>query len=158
MAQDDFLPKLPRAYVTVGAHVGARGDEGVRLDVDGDRAHFHIGEQGRRVLLGYRRAVAEIARAGVNVVVDEVSLEEHEWLDWCAALAGLEPIWVALRCDLEVALAREVARGDRVLGMVRDQSDLVHRFPVYDLELDSTVASAEELARALDAFVPRSRT
>jgi hypothetical protein len=34
----------------------------------------------------YRRSVREIARAGINVIVDEVSIEEYEWLDWCDTL------------------------------------------------------------------------
>ena len=90
---------------------------------------------------------------GINVIVDDVSLEEHEWRDWCAALEGLEPVWVAVRCDVEVAALRESARGDRALGLARGQADAVHRFPAYDLELDTTAVPVDEVARQLDDFL-----
>ena len=101
----------------------------------------------------YRRSVREIARAGINVIVDEVSLQEYEWLDWCEALAGLAAVWVALRCDIEIASQREAGRGDRVLGLARGQVDVVHRYPAHDLELDTTVTPVDEVARQLDEFV-----
>ncbi len=72
------------------------------------------------------------------MIVDEVSLQEPEWLDWCEALDGLGAMWVAVHCDVEVASQREAARGDRELGLVRGQADVVHRYPVYALELDTT--------------------
>jgi chloramphenicol 3-O phosphotransferase len=97
--------------------------------------------------------VREIALAGINVIVDEVSLQEPEWIDWCDALEGIGALWVAIRCDTEVASQREAARGDRVIGLVRGQIDVVHRFPTYDLELDTTVTSLDEIVAQLDAFV-----
>ncbi len=154
---DDFLAKLPRRWVEVGAWVGSLAEDGVRLERDGDRANFHIGEHARRLMHAYRRSVREIARAGINVVVDEVSLQEDEWNDWCAALDGLDAVWVAVRCDVEVASQRETARGDRALGLVRGQSEVVHRFPRYDLELDTTAAPVEQIARQLEEFVVNLR-
>jgi chloramphenicol 3-O phosphotransferase len=150
---DDFIGKLPRRWIEVGAWAGSLANDGVRLDRDGDRAHFHIGEQAQRLLHAYRHAVREIARAGMNVLVDDVSLEEYEWRDWCAALEGLDPVWVAVRCDVEVAALRESARGDRALGLARGQTDAVHRFPIYDLELDTTALSIEQVARRLHDFL-----
>jgi chloramphenicol 3-O phosphotransferase len=154
IAIDDFMPKIPKRWVAVGAWAGSFAADGIRLDHTGDGASFHIGEQGQRVIRGYRRSVGEFGRAGVNVIVDDVTLEEHEWRDWRAALDGLPAVFVALRCDVNVATEREAARGDRVIGLARGQIDAVHRFPSYDLELDSTSTSIEELARQLDSFVP----
>ena len=154
---DDFLAKLPRRWVEVGAWVGSLAGDGVRLEREGDRANFHIGEQARRLMRAYRRSVREIARAGINVVVDEVSLHEDEWKDWCVALDGLDAVWVAVHCDVEIASQREAARGDRALGLVRGQAGVVHQFPDYDLELDTTVAPVEEVARRLEEFVANLR-
>jgi chloramphenicol 3-O phosphotransferase len=155
---DDFLPRLPRRWVAYDAWSGSLAGDGVRLERDGDRARYRIGALGRRVLSAYRRSVAEIARAGLNVLVDDVTIEEHEWEEWCAVLAGLHPVWVALRCDAGVAMAREAARGDRARGLVRGVVDLVHRFPVYDLELDSTATSAADLAAQLNAYLGEAET
>ena len=150
---DDFLAKLPKRWVEVGAWAGASAADGARLDRDGDRATFHVGDICRRLMRAYRRSVAEIARAGINVVVDEVTLEEYEWADWSAALAGLPAIWVAVHCDVEVAVRRESARGDRAIGLVRGQAETVHRFPVYALELDTTATPVDDLARKLCDFL-----
>jgi chloramphenicol 3-O phosphotransferase len=150
---DDFIGKLPAGWVEVGEWVGSRAGDGVQLVRDGERAGFHIGADAQRLLRAYRRSVREIARAGINVLVDEVSIEEYEWLDWREALAGLGAVWVAVRCDIEIASQREGERGDRVLGLARGQVDVVHRYPAYDLELDTTVTPVEEVARQLDEFV-----
>ena len=154
---DDFLAKLPGRWVEVGAWVGSLAEDGVRLEREGEHANFHIGEHARRLMHAYRRSVREIARAGINVVVDEVSLQADEWHDWCAALEGLDAVWVAMRCDVEVASRREAARGDRALGLVRGQADVVHQFPDYDLELDTTASPVDEVARQLEEFVVNLR-
>lgn len=150
---DDFMAKLPKRWIEVGAWAGSFAGDGVRLDVDGEHASFHIGELGRRLILGYRRSVAEIARAGMNVIVDDVALEEYEWTDWSTALEGLPVIWVAVHCDVEVAVRRESERGDRAIGLVRGQVDAVHRFPVYDLELDTTSTPVAGLVQQLCEFL-----
>jgi chloramphenicol 3-O phosphotransferase len=155
---DDFVPRLPRRWVAIDAWSGSLADEGVRLVRVGDRARYRIGDLGRRLISAYRRSIAEIARAGLNVVVDDVTIEQDEWDEWCTALAGLDPVWVALRCDADVAAGREAARGDRVRGLVRGLVDVVHRYPVYDLELDSTATSAADLVHQLAAYLGEAPT
>jgi chloramphenicol 3-O phosphotransferase len=150
---DDFLAKVPRRWIEIDAVHGPYADDGVRLERDGDAARFVIGDTVRRLLTAYRRSIAEIARSGLNVVVDDVMIEHHDWDDWRAALADLDPVWVGVRCDLEVAVQRERARGDRVQGLVRGQAGTVHRHPVYDLELDTTNEPPAALAQRLDAYL-----
>jgi chloramphenicol 3-O phosphotransferase len=152
------MPRLPRQWVAIDAWSGSLAGDGVRLERDGDRARFRIGALGRRVLTAYRHSIAAIARAGLNVVVDDVTLEKDEWDEWCAALAGLDPVWVALRCDVDVAVGRETSRGDRSRGLVRGQADLVHVAPRYDLELDSSATSAADLATQLGAYLGEAPT
>ena len=154
---DDFLAKLPGRWVEVGQWVGSLAEQGIRLETEGDRANFHIGELARRLMRAYRRAIREMALAGLDVVVDEVSLEQDEWLDWCDALHGLDPVWVAVRCDVEVAVQRESARGDRAIGLVRGQTERVHRFPAYEIELDTTVMPIDDVARRLQAQLQACR-
>lgn len=66
---------------------------------------------------------------------------------FAAALAGLDVVRVAVRCDPAVAAAREGARGDRVVGMATSQADLVHRGVIYDVEVDTTSTSASDCAQ-----------
>jgi chloramphenicol 3-O phosphotransferase len=150
---DDYLAKLPGRWVEVGNWVGPYASDGIRLVTDGDRSMFRIGELATRMMHAYRRSVREMAFAGLNVMVDEVSLEAPEWIDWCEALAGIDAVWVAVRCDIEVAAARESARGDRAIGLVRGQYDIVHRHPAYAFEIDTTTASVDEVVAQLDSFL-----
>jgi chloramphenicol 3-O-phosphotransferase len=56
--------------------------------VDG-RIERRVGPFGRTVLAGYRAAVAGMARAGLDVIVDEVLLSAEDWEGWQVELAGL---------------------------------------------------------------------
>jgi chloramphenicol 3-O phosphotransferase len=155
---DDFLPKLPGRWVEIDAWKGPLSEDGVRLDRDGDSARFHIGELGQRLLAAYRLSIAEVARCGMNVVVDDVMIEHNEWDQWRRALDGLPSVFVGVRCDVEVAVRREAERGDRALGLARGQAETVHRFPRYDFEVDTTSDSAVEAARRLDAYLGEPAT
>ncbi len=150
---DEYLAKLPGQWLQVDAWQGPFGAEGVHLDRDGDEAHFRVGAVGRRVLASLRTSVAAVARNGLNVLVDNVTIDGNSWDDWRAALEGIPTTWVAVRVDVEVAARREVDRGDRAIGLARSQAGTVHRDPVYDLELDTTSEPAGVLARRLDAFL-----
>lgn len=60
-------------------------------------------------------------------------------------------VWRGVRCESAVAQAREVARGDRAIGMAASQAGLVHQGVVYDLQVDTTHAEALDCARAIAA-------
>ena len=64
-----------------------------------------VGPFGRAVLAGYRAAVAGIARAGLDVIVDEVLLSEEDWRGWQVELAGLDVLAHVMR-NLEERLPR----------------------------------------------------
>jgi chloramphenicol 3-O phosphotransferase len=148
---DEYLAKLPLQWVDVDTWQGPFGAHGICLERDGDDAHFRIGPVGRRLLAAFRGSVAQVARQGLNVVVDNVTIDGNSWDEWCAALDGIPSVWVAVRCNVDVAERRELDRGDRALGLARTQAAIVHRDPDYDLEVDTTRASAVEVARRLDA-------
>ena len=118
-------------------------DEGIRLGADGE---FLIGPEFRRQHDAFRHAAAALARAGSDVIVDEVFLRGAVERDlWAAALDGLDVCWVAVRCDPDVAEARERARGDRHRGIARWQAARVHDEVTYDVEVDSGTLTREEL-------------
>lgn len=98
----------------------------------------------------YHRAIAAIASAGVNVIVDEVMISEAECVDWQEALTGLPVQWVAVRCDLDVVVERERQRGDRYLGLARGTGLVVHDHATYDFEVDTTSMTTQEVAAELD--------
>ena len=104
------------------------------------------GERFLRIYAGFQQAVAALARSGVDVLVDEVllggGLDQGRWEN---ALHDLDVCWVGVRCAPDIAAAREAQRGDRPVGVARQQANSVHDGVRYDLDVD---------AGALD--VPRS--
>ena len=100
------------------------------------------------------RGIAEMARHGARVIVDEVFLggrqSQQRWQD---ALTTLPVLWVGVRCEAAVAAGRELARGNRVVGMAAAQADVVHHGVVYDLQVDTTHTEALDCARSIAARI-----
>jgi chloramphenicol 3-O phosphotransferase len=131
---DTFVDALPPAA-------------GIDVSADGE---VSVGPEFRRLQAAWTAGVAAMVRAGAHVIIDDVFLGgAHSQGEWRAALAGLEVLWVGVRCDSAVAAGREIARGDRGRGMAASQADLVHRGVVYDLEVDTTHTEALECARTI---------
>lgn len=126
---------------------GDQGGGGISFGPDGS---VSTGEEFRRLDIAWAQGIAAMARAGARVVVDEIFLGGPASQDrWRTALTGLDVLWVGVRCDPEVAAAREAGRGDRAAGMARSQADLVHRGVVYDLEVDTSRADTAACARTI---------
>jgi chloramphenicol 3-O phosphotransferase len=97
------------------------------------------------------RAIAALSRAGWHVVADHV-LVERAWVQDCAAcLADLPAYLVGVRCPLEVLVAREAARRERTPGQAAAQHQQVHAGLVYDLDVDTSLLSAEACAQRIQA-------
>ncbi|MEU8354067.1 chloramphenicol phosphotransferase CPT [Streptomyces sp. NPDC048845] len=122
-------------------------DTGLLVTPDGG---VSVGPEFRALEAAWRAGVAAMVRAGARVVVDEVFLggaaSQQRWRE---ALAGLDVLWVGVRCESAVAAGRELARGDRVVGMAAEQAEPVHRGVVYDMEVDTTHTEALVCARAI---------
>ena len=80
-------------------------------DADGLSVHEGVIVHGglfMSLYAGFRTAVAALARSGVNVLLDDLTLDgtadQHRWSD---ALQGLEVLWVGVRCDPAIAAERE---------------------------------------------------
>jgi chloramphenicol 3-O phosphotransferase len=96
--------------------------------------------------------IAAMARAGARIIIDEVFLGGAEsQRRWRTAMEGLEVLWVGVRCESAVAAGRELARGDRTVGMATSQAELVHRGVRYDLEVDTTHTKSLDCARTIAA-------
>jgi chloramphenicol 3-O phosphotransferase len=106
-----------------------------------------VGPQFTALEAAWRIGLGAMARSGLRLVLDEVIFNGEEGQrQWNAALAGLDVLWVGVKCDLAVLEAREMARGDRVAGMAAKQAALVHEGFAYDLEVDTSRMSAAECA------------
>ncbi|HSN73882.1 MAG TPA: AAA family ATPase [Anaerolineae bacterium] len=132
---DKFLWMLPKRYLNppLWDDVLGRATE--------------AGVTGQRLMSGMHHTIAALARTGNHVVADHV-LVDPRWLQECACLfCDLPAYLIAVRCPLDVLEQREQQRQDRTLGQARAQFDLVHVHGVYDLEVDTSLASPEQCAR-----------
>ena len=120
---------------------------------DGRLVKTATGPSGRRLMRGLYAAVAALAAGGTNVAVDDVMYEGWMAGECARALAGADAYFVGVRCRREEVEARERARGDRPAGLAACNYDLVHRGTVYDLEVDTSEASAAECAALIKAYL-----
>lgn len=124
---------------------------GIEVAPDGG---VSVGAGFRALEAAWIEGIAAMARAGARVIVDEVFLGQAESQQrWVKALRGLGVLWVGVRCEPQVAAAREAARGDRAVGMAESQADVVHEGVKYDLEVDTSYTGSLECARAIAAHV-----
>jgi chloramphenicol 3-O phosphotransferase len=136
---DTLVASLPPASPTHQPGI-IFGSDGVVAVVDRFRLLAHTWYQG----------LGAIARDDVGVIIDEVFLGGRESQDRLrSALGGLRVVWVGVRCDLEVAVAREVARPERTQGMASSQAMIVHEGVHYDLQVDTTTNTALECATTI---------
>jgi chloramphenicol 3-O phosphotransferase len=117
---------------------------GVAVASDGQ---ITVGPVVRSLEAAWARGVAAIAHAGAPIILDQVFLSGAAAQEsWRIALEGLAVLWVGVKCDPDVATARETARGDRVRGMAASQAHRVHEGVVYDIEVDTTHESPANCA------------
>ncbi len=140
---DTLIQAMPSSMQASGA--------GIDMAPDGK---VTVGPEFRALEAAWTEGIAAMALAGARVIVDEVFLGGvASQQRWQQALGSLRVLWVGVRCESAVAASREIARGDRVIGMAASQADVVHQGVAYDLQVDTTHAEAMECARAIAARV-----
>lgn len=146
----DEVDNLVRAQQPGDGPVGMQGS--IEFGSDGSMT---IGDDFRRAEVSWYAGLAAMARSGSGLIIDEVFMSGG-WSQkrLASALTGLPVVWVGVRCDPEVAAARERGRPDRVVGMARLQAARVHEGVVYDLTVDTTAASAIDCARVIASHPP----
>jgi chloramphenicol 3-O phosphotransferase len=141
---DDMLIQAMPAAMQVS-------EAGIEFTADGQ---VNVGPGFRRLEAAWMDGVAAMTRAGARVILDAIFLGGAvSQQRWQKALAGLDVLWVAVKCDSAVAAGRELARGDRVRGMAVSQAEVVHRGVVYDLEVDTTHTESLGCARIIAARI-----
>ena len=96
------------------------------------------------------RAIAAFAGAGLDVIVDDVIYDERVLRLAVDILPAEQVFFVGIRCPLEVAERREIERGNRARGGARTFHQLVHRYGVYDCEVDSAADTPLECALEIE--------
>jgi chloramphenicol 3-O phosphotransferase len=140
---DTLIQAMPVAMQTSSA--------GIEFAADGE---VIVGPEFRAVETAWLAGLAAMARAGGRIIVDDVFLGGAATQERLRqAFAGLQVLWVGVRCESAVAEGREIARGDRVTGMAASQAAVVHQGVRYDVQVDTTGTEALDCARAIAACV-----
>jgi chloramphenicol 3-O phosphotransferase len=146
LALDGFLETLPDRFsdhpdVFVGHE---------ELDDGKPQIAIEIGAAGRRLLKGMRQAIAAMADAGNNLIIDDVILDgglrEYE-----ALLAATRLLKIGVFAPLDILEDRELKRGDRAIGLARWQAPRVHAGAIYDFEIDTSLAEPAACAERIVA-------
>ena len=118
---------------------------------------FIDGETGplifQKTMLGYYRSLKAFLSAGHNVLAD-TGFYTPELLAELVRELSTEKVWlVGVQCDLAELENREHARGDRQIGLAKEQHTSIHAGAIYDMEIDTSIASVDECALAIKAKV-----
>lgn len=90
---------------------------------------------------------------GNNLIIDEVLYGDEHLKHYMQALISHTVYFVGVFCDIETLRERELARGDRDIGLANDQIDQVHSgVREYDLKVDTTHTPPIEAAKQILEF------
>lgn len=123
------------------------------MRVDRDIAPDDLQAEIDRTAKGFHRAVAGMAEAGNNVVVDHVLTQPWRLADCLELFAPESVVFVGVRCPLEEVQRRERRRGDRDAGLAERQFHQVHQHATYDIECDTSVSTPLDCAESIKAFL-----
>ena len=119
MSIDTFLEMMPFEFLDCP-------------EIDGITTHCD------RLIIGFQKCILSMTDEGNFVIVDHVVQEPH-WLAHLEENAVLDGLYkIGVFCDIEVVERREIARGDRPIGLARLQYERVHLGIAYDMEIDTS--------------------
>ena len=100
---------------------------------------------------GFHRCLPALAQARNDLIVEHI-IEFPSWRAHLAELlAGLDVFLVGVHCNLDEVDRRERVRGDRRAGEGRThvETDLIHTFGPYDVEVDTTEGVAPAIVTSV---------
>lgn len=141
VAMDAFLDMMPPSLFEApdGMVFATREEDGKPL------VEITVGPAAEQALHGMRAAMAAMAHAGNNLIIDDVLIDDDA-VEYAEALAGLQVHWVGVFAPLDLLEERELRRGDRDIGLARWLFDRVHKGIRYDLEIDTSFADPAKCA------------
>ena len=116
---------------------------------------FTNGPRGARLMQAMRDFVAIAADRGLDVIVDDVCTKA-EVDDYRAQLAGHDLAIVRVEVTLDEAERREIVRGNRMIGLTRQQFGRIHEGIAYDLTVQNADGELERCAEEILAQIDRA--
>ncbi|MCP2319418.1 chloramphenicol 3-O phosphotransferase [Nocardia amikacinitolerans] len=112
----------------------------------------------RRTRAGFHRAVAGMALAGNDIIMDHVLSEPWRLRDCLTVFAGIDVVFVGVHCSLAELQRREQQRGDRPVGSAAEQAESVHAHAIYDLGVDTSVDASAGCSAHIKKFLDQGRS
>ncbi len=141
VAMDNFVAMLPD-----GKEFDREWFPVTQVERDGTTLpYIGNGPGGESLLSQMRQLVESLGQAGFNVLVDDVA-EAAVIADFRRRL-GASCFVVKVDAPLTELERRERERGDRLIGLAREQSSRLHDGIQYDLEVDTHAETPDALAR-----------
>jgi len=95
------------------------------------------------------KSVKALAETGHNVIVDIIFCGNKTYQELNKELKGLNVKIIKVECPIEELNKRELARGDRKIGLASSQFKSVHEGVIYDLTISTLTSSSERCAKKL---------
>lgn len=148
---DSFLTfQPPSMFALPGSDTASDGFTWLAVQAEGLRGWtVQAGSKGHALMCAVHSFWATCAEQGISQVVDHVLLSAAMADDLCTRLAPHAPLYVGVRCPLDVVEQRERERGDRYVGQGRGIAGTVHNFLAYDVEVDTSTTAPEDAARTI---------
>lgn len=150
VALDQFRDGMPAAYRGLNSPPGTCGHAGlnvVPMHRDGlSFTDIQFGPMGLTMLKGMRRAIAALAKAGNNVIIDDIIMRPEFLTDYVLVMQSFDVLFVAVCCPLEEINRREAVRPGRFPGTALGHFEAVHAHGMYDVQVDTLHQSPTECA------------
>jgi chloramphenicol 3-O phosphotransferase len=152
---DTFIDMMPDEYTGFSAKAKQGFEFVPYLDEDEKPAvEVNAGEFANKILQVMPRFLKLLADAGFDFIMDEVLFGDEQLTNYAQNLSKHFVYFIGVKCSLEVMEEREVLRGDRAIGLSRDQHVKVHTgLRPYDFEVDTTSKTSLACAKEILEFV-----
>ena len=154
---DALIEAMPPEYVGTRSMASQGFQFVMTQDKEGPITKVVEGPFGKAVAQTLPKIIRVLGDCGHDVIVDEVLLDKKNLQDYVAALCEHTVYFIGVFCDLPTMLEREILRGNRALGLARDQLNRVH-VPEgqYDMTLDTTHLSPFDGAQKILHFISKT--
>ena len=110
-----------------------------------------------KLISGFHHCIESLIMTGNNVIID-TGFHKMGWLKECINLLHpYEVFMIGVFCSPEELVRREMSRGDRPKGMAMYQHHIVHREVIYDLKVNTSEQSLEEITVDIKEYITNNK-
>jgi chloramphenicol 3-O phosphotransferase len=113
--------------------------------------------EGLAMNFALHHSVAVLAKSGWDVILEHVLVNPVYLKDCVDRLVDYPVLFVGVRCPVEVLERRERERGDRKIGIAREQTDRIHAHGIYDIEVDTSLRDPTQCALQIQQHLADGR-